>query len=400
MKPFSLLVKPAGPDCNLGCEYCFYLGKRALYPGTPRHRMAAETLELLVKGYLATEQPQHSFGWQGGEPLLMGEDFFRAVTDLQQKHGRAGAEVANGLQTNGTLLTPGLAGHFARFNFLVGLSLDGPPELHDRFRRNPAGAGSYMDSMRAARLLRDAGTDFNILTLVSAANVREPEKVYAFLCANGFNWHQYIPCVEFGPDGNPLPWSVRGGEWGEFLCRIFDGWRRDPGQVSVRLFDAVLNMLVDGKRVLCTMERDCRQYFVVEHNGDVYPCDFFVEEEWKLGNIVGNGWPALLESPVYRDFGGRKAAWHGKCASCEFGGLCAGDCQKHRRAPGEVSWLCEGWKTFYAHALPGFKEMAQEVRASRRGATGTGKPGPNDPCPCGSGRKFKKCCMPRAAYGK
>jgi len=185
---------------------------------------------------------------------------------------------------------------------------------------------------------------------------------------------------------------VRGGDWGEFLCRIFEEWRKDAARVSVRLFDAVLNLIVDGKRVLCTMERDCRQYFLVEHNGDVYPCDFFVEEGLRLGNVERDGWDALMESGTYREFGGRKSALPEKCSSCEYSGLCAGDCQKHRRSPGEISWLCEGWREFYRHSLPGFKEMARDIKAARNSARLAGKPGPNEQCPCGSGKKHKKCC--------
>jgi len=370
--PFSLLVKPASADCNLRCAHCFYLDRSRLYPETTRHRMSDEVLERTIASYMATAQPQYVFGWQGGEPTLMGVDFFRRVTDLQQKHGRGGAVggggavVANGLQTNAGLIDDELAAHLAEYNFLVGVSLDGPEELHDRYRRDAAGRGSHADALRGIDRLARREVPFNILTLVTAANVGRAREVYRYLRDRGFLFHQYVPCVEFDGAGEPLPFAISGGQWGDFLCAIYDEWRAgDAREVSVRLFDAVLSRLVGGEANICHLGRDCRQYFVVEYNGDVYPCDFFVERELRLGSAAADSWEELARSEKYREFGARKSAWGEECARCDFLELCAGDCPRHRR-PGEPSRLCAGWKRFFTHALPGLRRLADEVAEERR----------------------------------
>ncbi len=380
MNPFSLLVKPAGADCNLGCAYCFYRGRAALYPGAAR-RMPPEVLERMIRSYLATDQPQYVFAWQGGEPTLMGQGFFESVTALQERHGRPGAWVANGLQTNATLLTDGLARHFAAYRFLLGVSLDGPPLVHDRFRRAAAGAGSHAAVLRGVDCLRRQGVAFNILTLVSQANVRRAREVYRYLKGQGFLFQQYIPCVESAPDGGPASYGIGGEEWGAFLGELFDEWSAaDTRRVSVRLFDAIVSRLADGRAGVCHMENDCRQYFVVEHNGDVYPCDFFVEPDLRLGNIMTDGWETLQASPVYAEFGRRKTQGIAPCRRCEWFDLCAGDCPKHRRPGGQdaVSRLCLGWRRFFARAMPRLRELAADVIRER--AAAPARPGSNPRC--------------------
>ena len=404
VRPFSLLVKPASADCNLRCEYCFYLGHSSFYPATRTHRMSDQVLARMIQTYMATPQPTYQFGWQGGEPTLMGLDFFRRVVELQEKHGKAGVTVANGLQTNGTLITDDLARHLARYNFLLGVSLDGPREMHDKYRKGLRGGGSYDDVMPGIEQLSRHGVEFNILTLVSQANVQRPDDVYQFLCDQGFLYHQYIACVEADDELESLPFAISGPEWGDFMCAIFDRWRgRDERRVSIRLFDAILALLVNGDRNLCHLGRNCCQYFVVEHNGDVFPCDFFVEERLRLGNVMADSWSVLQQSAVYADFGRRKSQWHSDCQTCTFAWICGGDCLKHRLCaeagePRRLSELCEGWRRFYAHSLPRFREMAAGIRAERRQGPvapaqpgESGRPGRNDPCPCGSGRKYKKC---------
>lgn len=376
MKPFTLLIKPASADCNLRCDYCFYTSRLGLYPATARHRMSDETLETLIRSYMSTRQPQYVFGWQGGEPTLMGVEFFRKVTALQRRYGRPGSVVANGLQTNATLIDDELAAHLAEYKFLLGVSLDGPADVHDRYRHHVAapgharGEGSHSDVMRGIDCLRRHGVEFNILTLVSAANVSRGREVYRYLRDSGYAFHQYIPCVEFDADGERQPFAVSADQWGEFLCAVFDEWiAGDARRVSVRLFDSILCYYLDGVRNVCHMGRDCRQYFVVEHNGDVYPCDFFVDAGLKLGNVSQDAWEALDAGPAYEEFGLRKARTHRACRQCPHIDLCAGDCLKHRAYGGghamTLSWLCAGWKRFYAHALPRIKALAEEIR--RRG---------------------------------
>ena len=287
VRPFSLLIKPAGADCNLRCRYCFYLDRCSLYPDQSRHRMSETVLEQTVRSFMATPQPVHAFGWQGGEPTLMGEAFFKRVTALQQRYGAPGAQVSNGLQTNATLIDDTLAAHLAEYRFLVGVSLDGPPHLHDPNRITTGGRGTHADVMRGIDALRRHGVEFNVLTLVNRLNVGAPETVYDYLVDQDVLFHQYIECVEFDTEGRLLPFAIDGASWGEFLCRLFDHWYpRDVRKVSVRLFDAILARIVEGRPNCCSMGNDCRDYFVVEHNGDIYPCDFYVYPEWRLGNVT------------------------------------------------------------------------------------------------------------------
>ncbi len=383
--PFSLLVKPASADCNLRCAYCFYLEKAALYPAAPLHRISNRVLERLVASYMATDQPAYSFGWQGGEPTLMGLEFFQQVVRLQQKHGRAGSVVANGLQTNATLIDDALARHLARYRFLLGVSLDGPRDLHDAGRLSAAGKGTHERVLRGIGMLRHHGVEFNILTAVQSAHRGRGREVYDYLADSGFLFQQYIPIVEFDPAGRPLPFTIRPEDWGEFLCQVFDRWvRSDPLRVSVRQFDAVLARLLDGVAPVCTMGADCRRYFLVEHNGDIYPCDFFVEPGLRLGNIMDREWADLQACRAWRDFGAVKSCYNAACTGCPFLDLCAGDCPRHRyhgsRDPGRLSWLCAGWRMFYEHSLPGFRRLARLVQRERarelREQMGRGLPPP------------------------
>lgn len=374
MKPFTLLIKPACADCNLDCTYCFYSRKAGLYPASATHRMSDAVLEQLIRSYMATPQPQYVFGWQGGEPTLMGVEFFRKATELQQACGARGSTVANGMQTNGTLLTDELAAHFARFNFLVGISLDGPAEYHDRFRLSHDQRPTHARVMDGIASLRRHQVEFNCLTLVSASNVAHGRQVYRYLRDQGLLYHQYIPCVEFDEHGERRPYAITARQWGDFLCAVFDEWIRcDTRKVSVRMFDSILARLVDEVHTVCHMDTDCCQYFVVEWNGDVYPCDFFVQPELKLGNIMENSWDEMQASQVYRDFGRQKRAWNPCCAKCRHLALCAGDCLKHRVVPSgdptRLSALCAGWRQFYDHTMKDFRRLADEIRQERRQAS-------------------------------
>jgi uncharacterized protein len=407
MTSFSLLIKPCSADCNLRCRYCFYLPAARNYPETACHRMDDRTLERVVRSFLATPQPVHTFGWQGGEPTLMGLPFFQRVVELQRGLGKPGTRVANGLQTNGTLLTDAFAAFLAEYRFLVGVSLDGPAAIHDAERRTADGKGSHAAVMAGIACLQRAKAEFNILTLVNRANVGHACEVYDYLVDQGFFYHQYIECVEFGAGGELEPFAIDGASWGSFLCALFDRWyAHDTRRVSVRLFDTVLAKLVDDASLTCACSADCRQYFLVEHNGDVYPCDFHVRPDWRLGNIHEQDWPALMAAPRFVEFGGRKSLWDAGCGQCPYLKFCMGDCPKNRGFdPSRRSHLCEGWQRFYAHALPRFHELAEQVRRDRayairqmeqmragRAATQGQRPGRNDPCHCGSGRKYKACC--------
>ena len=403
-RPFSLLIKPASSDCNLKCDYCFYYDRCRLYPDDNKHRMTDQTLELLVRSYLSTHQPCYAFGWQGGEPTLMGLDFFRRVTSLQEQYGRAGSILANGLQTNATLITDELAEHFARYRFLLGVSLDGPEDIHDYYRRRTSGTGSYADVIHGIECLNRHHVEFNILVLVNDRNVGRAREVYRYLCDRGFYWHQYIPCVEFDSHGRPMPFAITGPQWGDFLCELFDCWRKNGvGQVSIRLFDGLINIFSGRPAGLCHLMSNCCQYFVVEYNGDIYPCDFFVERQYKLGNLHQHSWEQMQDSELYQQFGLRKSEYVGQCEDCPYLTYCHGDCRKHRlrgsdQTGDKLSWLCAGWQQFYKHSLAEFERIIEQLNRHRAGAfvavpSTSDKVGRNDPCPCGSGKKFKKCCM-------
>lgn len=406
MSNFSLLIKPASADCNLNCEYCFYLPKSALYPGASVHRMSDDTLEKLISSYMKTRQDCYSFGWQGGEPTLMGAEFFSKVVEYQKKHGRSGVAVSNGLQTNGTLINDEMAALFAEYKFLLGVSLDGPEALHDKFRKDKGGAPTHAKVLKGISILKNHKVDFNILTLVSKANADNAAEVYRYLVENGFLHHQYIPCVEATPDGAPMPYSISGREWGSFMIGIFDEWvKSDVRKVSVRLFDCILLALVNDSPGICQFMDSCDSYFVMEHNGDVYPCDFFVAEENRLGNVNEDDWKSMKESSQYKSFARRKKLMNSNCGDCEWKWICQGDCPKHRigagvQSPESLSALCEGWKIFFSHSMDKFKELANEISLERKinsrkiiasGSAPT--PGRNDLCVCGSGKKYKNCCL-------
>ena len=367
---FSILVKPASADCNLRCSYCFYREKSALYPESPKHRMSPGVLDRLIRTYMATEQHVYSFGWQGGEPTLMGLEFFQEAVRLQQKHGRAGSLAANALQTNGLLIDDAWARFLAGYRFLLGVSLDGPPDLHDGSRRTGSGRGTHEQVLQGIQALHRHGVQFNILTAVQSGHRGRGGEVYRYLADSGFYFHQYIPIVEFDVSGNPLPWTIRPEDWGEFLCEAFDQWvQADTQRVSIRQFDAILARLVDGESPLCTMGDDCRQYFMVEHNGDIYPCDFYAEPALRLGNIMDSEWADMEGSPVRREFGSAKSRLASECRGCPFLDLCAGDCPRNRSQgshdPGRPSWLCAGWRMFYEHSLPRFKRLARQLQRQR-----------------------------------
>lgn len=373
MKPFSLLIKPAGADCNLRCAYCFYLGRRELYPEVAIHRMDEATLTRLVRGYLALPFPSHAFAFQGGEPLLMGEGFYRTLLKLQRRYARPGAQITNCVQTNGTLVTPALAEFFAKERFLLGVSVDGPEAVHNARRPDAAGHGSHAAVMRGLGLLKAAGAEFNLLTLVSQSNVGDPLGTYRYLRDGlGARYLQFIECVEFDGQGGLLPYAITPEAWADFIIAVFDEWyAHDLHTVSVRLFDSVVAKLLTGNANSCSMGCDCREYFVVEHNGDIYPCDFFVRPELRLGNLTTHDWDELWDEPRHAAFGARKAACNPACDACPHRFFCQGDCPKNRtghdasRDARTLSFLCPAWKRIYAHIVPPLRREAERLRKTR-----------------------------------
>lgn len=322
MHPFSLLIKPVGGACNITCKYCFYRehGGGVIDRDVLRHALAT---------YEAQPFPYKSVALQGGEPLLAPSFVLDA---LEQ------ANIERSIQTNATLVTPGLARRLAAGGWLVGVSLDGPREFHEAMR-----GATFDDVVRGVRHLEAANADYNFLTVVSKANVGHAVEVYRFLRDNfSTRFHQYIECT--GPDPK---FAITGAEWGDFLIALFDEWQaHDSRTLSVRLFESVASSVLRGAPLQCSFARDCRHHLVLEHDGSVYPCDFHVRPELRLGNITTSSWRQMIESPAYRRFAEAKTAnLPLRCRTCEFLDFCNGDCPRNRLS------LCDGWRRFFAHSI-------------------------------------------------
>jgi len=409
----SILIKPAGADCNMACSYCFYLEKGKLYPDDSKHRMKSDILQEVIRQFLAQPVRELSVGWQGGEPTLMGLPFFQEAVDLQKKYGH-GQVVGNGLQTNGLLIDKNWVEFLARYKFLVGLSLDGPGHIHDHYRSTLGGNSTWARTVESAKLMLDGGVAVNALSVVNDYSVRFPEEIYFFLKNLGFEYMQFIHCVETDPEDSSraAPFSVSAESYGNFLCRLFDLWLADfvDGRptTSIRFFDSLFYHYVGLPPPECTLLKTCGNYVVVEHNGDVYSCDFFVEDRWRLGNIMNGKLVNMLNSRKQAEFGGLKRSLPQRCSFCEWLPVCRGGCTKDRlRDPGDrgLNHFCDSFRQFFAHSDTRMKEIAEDWKRGqetnriptsrenkKKAARSTDKIGRNDPCPCGSGLKHKKCC--------
>lgn len=419
---FHIMTKPTGPICNLDCKYCFYLEKEKLYPGTSDWRMAPDVLESYIRQYIeAQDAGVITFAWQGGEPTLLGVDYFLRVVELQEKYAN-GKRIENAFQTNGILLDDAWGEFLGDNEFLVGLSLDGPEELHDRYRVDKGGRGTFSRVMRGLGFLKKHDVAFNTLTVVQRDNSYHPLEVYEFLKEAGSGFMQFIPIVEREAAGGGLrlvgpgaeakvsEWSVEPLQYGRFLSRIFDEWVvNDVGRVYVQLFDVALEMWCGLPAGLCVFRETCGAAMAIEHNGDLYSCDHFVYPENKLGNIMEQPLARMAASPEQMHFGRAKLNTLPRyCRECDVRFACNGECPKHRftRTPeGEdgLNYLCAGYKHFFHHIDPYMRFMAAELRQQRAPANVMAwarlprsapvrAPGRNGPCPCGSGRKYKKCC--------
>lgn len=416
---FHVMLKPRGAICNLDCKYCYFLSKEMLYPGS-RFRMAHELLEAYTRQYIEAQQaPEVTFAWQGGEPTLMGLDFFRLAVELQQKYRRPGMSIHNAFQTNGTTLDDEWCAFFREHSFLVGLSLDGPADLHDAYRVDKGGRPTFHRVMAGLDLLKKHRVEFNILTTVHATNAGHPLKVYRFLRDEvGARFIQFIPIVErdnqtgYQEGSLVTSRSVTGEQYGRFLIAIFDEWvRRDVGRIFVQLFEVALGVWLGRPAGLCIFEETCGQAMALEHNGDLYTCDHFVEPGHKLGNFQEISLIELVNSEQQRQFGlAKRDGLPRYCRECEVRFICNGGCPKDRilctpdGEPG-LNYLCQGYKAFFTHIDQPLRWMAAELQAARSPAgimqflaqqetefrRRLAKAGRNDPCPCGSGRKVKHC---------
>ena len=395
---FHVMVKPGGSTCNLDCDYCFYLSKDTLPGGPGTGRMSDEVLERLIQQYIeGVTASEVVFSWQGGEPTLLGLDFFRKVVALEQKYAKPGQKIENDLQTNGTLLTEDWCAFLKEHRFLVGLSIDGPRDIHDKYRVTKGRRPTFDRVMQSVRLLRKAGVPFNTLTCVNRFNGRRPVDVYRFLRDDvGSTYMQFIPIVEYkgfertAPhrwnhdtlprDGDPearpghpnsivTDWSVDPDDYGYFLIKVFDRWlAQDVGKVLVNHVESLVSQHLGRGSQLCIYSEFCGKGVAVEHDGSVYACDHYVYPEYRLGTVTDSRLDRMVFSRAQVQFGYAKhETLPQSCRQCPFLGDCWGECPKNRiirTADGEpgLNYLCRGLKAFFAHAIPDVNRLAAELR--------------------------------------
>jgi len=438
---FHLMAKPSGSTCNIDCTYCFFLSKEALYPNE-KTRMSDATLETYIRQLLESHRaPNVTVAWQGGEPTLMKVEFFRRSVELVEKYRRPEQVVEHTFQTNGILIDDEWCTFFKQHNFLVGLSVDGPRELHNAYRVDRSKNGTFDKVMKGWKLLHKYGVDFNILCTVNAANEKHGRAVYRFFRDEmDAKWVQFIPIVErasvetidianlgwsdqpnrkrllYTQEGNLVTKrSVGGEQYGRFLVDVFEEWvRHDVGTVYVQMFDVTLEAYF-GRNVLCIHAPTCGNGLALEYNGDLYSCDHFVEPRYKLGNIHQTPLVQLVASPEQRKFGDDKRdSLTAQCRSCEVKPLCNGGCPKDRFAlsrdgePGQ-NYLCAGLELFFRHTNPAMRAMAQLLQRNRAPSdvmaftAADATRGHDDPCPCGSGNNFRLChgeSAPQSPFSK
>lgn len=387
-RPVYVMLKPAGAMCNLACEYCYYIEKKKLYPKETGGVMSEELLEKFVKEYLECQTtPYVLFTWHGGEPLMRPLEFYRKALGFQRKYGR-GRHIENCIQTNGTLLTDEWCCFFKENNFLVGISIDGPQEFHDEYRRNRRGLPSFREVMRGIELLKKHGVEYNAMAVVNDSNMDYPLEFYHFFKSIGCHYIQFAPIVERlgthadgtsltlpereGPELRLAPFSVDSEKWGDFLCAVFDEWvKGDVGDYYVQLFDATLANWVGEQPGVCTLAPSCGHAGVMEFNGDLYSCDHFVFPEYKLGNIHTQTLTEMMYSERQLQFGADKRnRLPAQCKACEYLFACNGECPKNRflhTADGEpgLNYLCKGYKKYFRHVAPYMDFMKAELLAQR-----------------------------------
>ena len=428
---FHVMAKPTGAICNLDCEYCFFLSKEMLYPSS-RFRMAEELHEAYISQLLEAHAraPEVLVAWQGGEPTIMGLEFFRRSIELQHKYLRPGQQILNTLQTNGTLLDDEWGAFLKENEFLVGISIDGPQEIHDTYRVSKGGKPTFDRVIRGLDHLKHHGVEWNVLTTVHAANGDAGGRVYRFLRDElDATYIQFIPIIERAtPDtievanagwgghvnGRPLytqkgdlvtKRSVGPEQYGRFLIDAFEEWvRRDIGTVYVQMFDTALANWVGERGGMCVHAETCGLQLALEHNGDLYCCDHFVEPDYLLGNITHAPMQELIASSKQVTFGqDKRDTLTQYCLDCDVRFACNGGCPKDRFAaspygePGQ-HYLCPGYKLFFHHIDEPMRAMAHLLATNRapselmRAYTkNDARRGRNDPCTCGSGRKWKHC---------
>ena len=411
-RPFQIFVKPAGAVCNLACLYCYYLDKKQLYSNDIPFRMPDDMLEAYIRQHIqAYPDSTIRFSWHGGEPTMLGLDYFRKILEIQKPYSTNKRRIINGIQTNGTLLNDEWCRFLAEHNFSVGLSMDGPGEMHDSHRMTRDGKPTHKQVMQGYNLLVEHGLTPDILCVVNAHNVQSPDEVYGFFKQIKAKYIGFLPLVEHRPgsDKGVSDATVPAEAFGTFLCRIFDEWKNlDTGNIKVQIFEETAKTALNQEHELCIFRKTCGDVPVIEHNGDFFSCDHFVDLEHQLGNIGDTPLIELLESPELIAFGQKKYdSLPDYCRTCEVLAMCHGECPKNRfiKTPDNedgLNYLCAGYKHFFNHSRPFLRQLASlwQVQISQRPedpgknrSDMSPKTGRNDPCPCGSGKKYKKCCL-------
>ncbi len=405
------MAKPVGPRCNLACSYCYYLETEDMYGGQLPPKMSDGLLEAYIRNYIGSSPgPVVSFVWHGGEPTLAGLDFYRKAVEMEKRYLPPGWSAWNNLQTNGILSDDEWCSFLAEARFDVGLSIDGTQVVHDTYRRDRGGRGTYDRVLQAARRLKAHGIRADLLCTVTSASAQDPVGVYRALRDLDTGWVQFIPIVRRDRDGRVTPDSVTPEGYGDFLCAVFDEWvRNDIGRLEIQQVAEMGLVWSGGSANLCWMAPTCGRVLVVEHDGSVYSCDHFVRPEHRIGHILSASLAELVDSPVQREFGDAKRdRLPTKCKKCAWLDVCNGGCPKDRFATTEdgepgLNSLCAGLRKFFAHAGPQIRRIVElrrlgkkppEIMAQLRADAmerwrGVGR---NDPCPCGSGKKAKHCC--------
>ncbi len=410
LREFQVMTKPIGAICNLDCHYCYYLKKEFLYPKGDDFHMSDEVLErYIVQQIEAAPGPIVNFAWHGGEPTALGLGYFQKIVALQKQHRPEGKKITNGIQTNGTLLNEGWCRFFAAERFAVGLSIDGPRELHDAYRVDKGQKPTHKQVVRAYRMLSEHDVHIDVLCVVHDKNVRHPAQVYRFFKDLGVEFLQFLPLVE-RENGGVSARTAPAEAFGKFLIAVFDEWlRNDVGKVAIQMFDEAARPLAGMDHSLCIFRETCGDVPVVEHNGDFFSCDHFVEPEYRVGNIAETHLGDMVESAAQRAFGeAKRDSLPRYCRECEVRAMCNGGCPKDRfiatpdGEPG-LNYLCAGYKSFFIHSRPYLQKMVDLWNANQpleklmevvraEDAPPPAQAGRNDPCPCGSGKKYKRCC--------
>ena len=403
--------KTVSEDCNLACDYCYYSRTGGSLPSGV-HRIGAPVWKKFLREYMAycggtpLNPGVAAFAWQGGEPLLAGLKFFEEVVSDQAQYAHPHTIISNAIQTNGTLITPAWAEFFKHYHFLVGVSLDGPEAIHDARRVTRTGLGSYRRVMRGIEHLRRAGVDFNILTVLHEHNIHQVGALFDFYRREGLSYVQCIPAMDFHAQEphKPPRYVISPEDYGQFLCEAFDVWYHHGNpDISVRFFDNILARYLGEEPELCILRARCPTTLIIEPNGEVYPCDFYISDDYTVGNVGMDGLDTILQNATYQRFLHQKAILPRACQTCEWLAICHGGCPRNRAEQRwtetetgvDVDYFCGSYQQVYRYGHERMANLAQTLKARRLSEykkSGGQLPGRNDVCLCGSGKKFKKCC--------